>query len=106
MAAEGVDECGHLTQAGEIEEMSRVGRNRRVPGVVGGVEGDSAMAAVRQTHDDVRTRAVADADDGQLLSAERVVRMRDGHASRRELGKRGSALGICPRCPTAQPKPW
>jgi hypothetical protein len=96
LAAEGVDERGHLTQAGEIEEMPRVGRKRRTSGVVGGVEGDSGMAAVGQADDDVRALAVADADDRQLLTAERVMRMRDGHASRRGLGKRGSALGICP----------
>jgi hypothetical protein len=40
---------------------------------------------------------VADRDDGQLLSAERVMRMRDGHASRRGWGRQGSALGMCRR---------
>jgi hypothetical protein len=47
---------------------------------------------------------VADADDGQLLSAERVMGMRDDHESRRELGSRGSALGVCPPSATGLPR--
>jgi hypothetical protein len=33
-----------------------------------------------------------DADDGQLLSAEGMMGMRDGHESQSKLGGRGSAL--------------
>ncbi len=54
------------------------------------------MTAIGQADNDIRAGAVADTNDGQLLSAERVMGMRDGHESRRELGSRGSALGMCP----------
>jgi hypothetical protein len=93
LLAEAVNELGHQTQALEVEQMrSRRKGSREVGGVVRRAEGDGGMAAVRQTDDDVRTLTVADADDGQLLPAERMMRMRDGHASRRGLGRRGSAL--------------
>src|SRR5262245_25568095 len=68
---------------------------REVPGIVGRAEGDGGMAAIRQTHDDVRALAVADADDGQLLSTERMMGMGDRHESQRALGGRGTELGMC-----------
>ena len=71
-------------------------RTRRgVRGSIGNAERHGGMATVGQTDNDVGTLAVADTDDGQLLSGEWVMRMRDGHESRRELGRRGSALGMC-----------
>src|SRR5262249_5045034 len=79
---EAVDELGHLTQALEIEQMKRVRKGSRgAGGVVRRTERDSGMAAVGQTDDDGGGLAVADADDGQSLSAERMVGMRDGHES-------------------------
>jgi hypothetical protein len=98
LPAEFIDEPSQLTQPLEVEEMRSGGgrtRCRRVGGVVGRAERHGGMAAIGQPHDDVRALAVADTDDGQLLSAERVMGMRDGHASRRELGRGGSALGMC-----------
>jgi hypothetical protein len=93
MLAEAIDELGHLTQALEIEQMRRERKGSRgVGGVICRAEGDSGMAAVGQTDDDVGALAVADADDGESLSAERMVGMRNGHESRRVLGGRGSAL--------------
>jgi len=71
---------------------------------VGGAEGHGRMAAIGQADNDIRAGAVADADDGQLLSAERVMGMRDDHESRRELGSRGSALGVCPPSATGLPR--
>jgi hypothetical protein len=94
-SAEVVDELRQLTQALEIEQMRSVnGRkgSRGVDRVVRGTEGDGGMAAIGQTHDDVRAHAAADADNGQLLSAKGVMGMGDGHQSGRELGGRGSAL--------------
>jgi hypothetical protein len=82
----------------EVEEVgSNDGRSacRGVRGGVGRAERHGGMATVGQTDNDVRMLAVADTDDGQLLPAERVMGMRDGHESRRELGRRGSALGMC-----------
>ena len=95
MPAEVVDELCQLTQPLEIEEV-RSGDGRkgcpRVGGVVGGAERHSGMAAIGQTHDDIRAVTVADTDDRQLLSAEGMMGMRDGHESQSKLGGRGSAL--------------
>jgi hypothetical protein len=100
LPAELVDELSQLTQALEVEEVrSSDGRRgcQRVAGVVCRVQRHGGMAAIGQTDDDIRAAAVADTDHGQLLSAERMMGMRDGHESRRGLGRRGSALGMCPR---------
>ena len=89
LPTEFVDEQSQLTQTLEIEEV-RSGDGSKgcqgVCGIVGGAERYGGMAAIGQTHDDVRSFTVADRDDGQLLSVERVMGMRDGHESRRELG--------------------
>lgn len=100
LSAEIVDEQGHLTKALKIEQMRSANGRRGRRGddrIVRRVEGDGGMAAIGQTDDDVRALAAADADNGQLLSAERVMGMGNGHQSQRELGGRGSALGICRR---------
>jgi hypothetical protein len=89
LPAEFVDELGQLTQPLEVEEVGRGHRSqarRRVGSVVGRAAGHGGMAAIGQTHEDVRPLPVADTDDRQLLSVERVMGMRDGHESRRRLG--------------------
>jgi hypothetical protein len=89
LPAEFVEELSQLTQALEIEEVRSSDRRRgrqRVADVVRRVQGHGGMAAIGQTDDDIRAAAVADTDHGQLLSAERMMRMRDGHESRRGLG--------------------
>ena len=100
MPTEFVDEQSQLTQTLEIEEV-RSGDGSKgcqgVCGIVGGAERYGGMAAIGQTHDDVRALTVTDIDDRQLLSAEGVMGMRDRYASRRALGRGGSALGLCPR---------
>jgi hypothetical protein len=100
LPAEFVDELSKLTQALEIEEV-RSSNGRRagqgVAGVVRRVQRHGGMAAIGQTDDDIRAVAVADTDHGQLLATERMMGMRDGHASRRGLGREGSALGMCQR---------
>ena len=103
MPAEFVDALRQLTQPLEVEEVRSGGRIecQRVYGVVGGADRNGGMAAIGQTDDDIRPRAVADTDDGQLLSAEGMMRMRDRHASQRALGRRGSALAMCRRSQTA-----
>jgi hypothetical protein len=53
------------------------------------------MAAVGQADDDSGVRTAANTHDGQSLTAKRVIGMGDGYPSRRGLGKRGSALGVC-----------
>lgn len=82
-----IKELSHLTQALEIEEM-RSGRKgcRGSHSTVRRAEGDSSMAAIGQANDDVRVFPVTDADDGQLLSPEWMMGVRDRHESRRGLG--------------------
>jgi hypothetical protein len=98
LPAEFVEELSQLTQALEVEEVrssdSRRGR-QRVADVVRRVQRHGGVAAIGQTDDDIRAAAVADTDHGQLLSVERMMRMRDRHKSRRGLGREGSALGLC-----------
>lgn len=103
LPAEFVEELSQLTQALEVEEVrssDRRRRRQRVADVVRRVQRHGGMAAIGQTDDDIRAAAVADTDHGQLLSAERMMRMRDGHESRRGLGRGGSALGLCLRSST------
>ncbi len=94
--AEALDVLGHLTQSVEIKQVrGREGKKRGIRGRVSGAEGDGGVVAIRQTDDDIRALAAADANDGELLPAERMMGMRDRHASRRGLGRGGSALGMC-----------
>jgi uncharacterized protein (DUF111 family) len=96
LLAEFVEALGHLTEPVEIEEVGSGAGSRDCPRVGRAVaERHGGVAAIGQTHDDVRVLTVADADDGQALSAQRVMRVRDGHASRRELGRGGSVLVTC-----------
>ena len=86
LPAECVDEVGHLTQTLEVEQMRSRRKGSRGGGVVGGAEGDGSMAAIRQGDDNIRVLAVTDVDDGQLLSAEWVMGMGNGHESQRNVG--------------------
>jgi hypothetical protein len=93
--AQTIDELSDLTQTLKIEQMRSVNGRKGSGGaesVVRGAECDGGVAAIRQTHDDVRTLTAADADDRQLLSAKRMMGVRDGHASQRKWGRSGSAL--------------
>ena len=91
------NELGQLAQSLQIEQgRDRTGRGRDGGRAVRIPEGNRGMAAVRQANDDVRVSAVPNADDGQLLSAERMMGMGNRHRSRRRRGSKGSALGVCP----------
>ena len=95
MPAELVDALSQVTQPLEIEEVWSVAGSKGCQGVrpvVGGAERHGGMTTIGHAHDDVRMLTVADTDDRQLLPAEGVMGMRDGHASRRGLGREGSAL--------------
>src|SRR5437870_5006525 len=63
-----IDELSQLPQPLQVQEV-RSGDGtlgcQRVGGVVGRAERHGGMAAIGQTHDDVRARAVADTDDRQ-----------------------------------------
>ena len=98
LPAEFVEELSQLAQALEVEEVrsgDRRRRRQRVAGVVRRVQRHGGMAAIGQTDDDIRAATVTDTDHGQLLSAEWMMGMRDGHESRRGVGRGGSALGMC-----------
>jgi hypothetical protein len=87
LLTEALDELGHLTQSVEIQQMrGREGRKGRIRRSVRGTEGDGGMVAIRQPNDDIRSLAATDADDGELLPAERMMGMRDRHESGRGLG--------------------
>ena len=62
---------------------------------IGCIEGSGGMTAVGQSDNDIRVFTAADADDRQLLSAEWMMRMGNCYESRRGLGQRGGALGLC-----------
>lgn len=101
LLAEAFDELGYPTQSVEVEEVGGVVEGRGSRGiarrVVGRADSDGGMVAIGQPDDDVRVLTVPDTDHRQLLAPEGMMGMRDGHASQRGLGRRGSALGRCPR---------
>ena len=88
------DELCCLAEPLEGEQMQRArgdfqGRQR---GIVRAAHGDRSMRAIREPDDEIRISTAPDADDLDLLAAERVMGMGDGHASQRRLGIRGSVL--------------
>ncbi len=92
------EELSYSAQAVEVEKRgSGVGREerRRTSRIVGSVESNGSVAAVGQADDNSGLSTASDSHDGQSLPAERVMGMGDGDPSRRNLGKRGSALGVC-----------
>jgi len=100
LLAKALDELGDATQSVEVEQVGGVVGERGSRGiprlVVSGVDSDGGMVAIGQPNDDVRVLPVPDADHRQLLPSEGMVGMRDGYQSQRGLGRRGSALGMCP----------
>lgn len=83
------NELSHLAQSLEIKDRKTLGWSkswRVVLSLIRCAQGNGGMAAVGQAHDGVRVGAVANADHGQLLSAEGMMGMCDGHESQRELG--------------------
>jgi hypothetical protein len=83
------DELGSPAQALQIEQGR--GRGSWWPGsgrprVVGGAHRDGGVGVIGQADDEVGVAAAADADQSEPLTAERVMRMGDGHESQRRLG--------------------
>jgi hypothetical protein len=62
---------------------------------VGVAQSDGGMTAIGQPDNDVGALTMTDGDDRQWLSAKGVMGMGNGHESQRNLGRRGSALGLC-----------
>jgi hypothetical protein len=88
LARDAVEEQADLTEPLEIQEVIRPGRGLAFGrgGIVRAAHGDGGMVPVRESDDEIGVEPAADLDDLDLLSAERVMRMRDGDESRRRLG--------------------
>jgi hypothetical protein len=82
------DELEDLTKTREVEEVIRP-RGRIAAGwggIVGAAQGDGGMSPVRESDDEIRIKSATEPDDLDPLSAQRMMRMRDGDESRRQLG--------------------
>jgi hypothetical protein len=85
---EAVDELDDLAQAIEIQQV-RGGRWRIETwrgGIVGPAHRDGGMKTVGESDDEIWVGTSADADDLNLLAAQWMIRMGNGHQSRRALG--------------------
>ena len=89
-----LNEFSGLPQALEVQEVCRRRglRGRGWERVIRPAHGDGGMMTVRQTNNEIRIRSSPDANQFDLLAAERVVRMDDSYKSRRGLGRTGSVL--------------
>ena len=94
LARDAIEEQAGLTEPVEIEEVIRPWRSLAVErgGPVGAAHGDGGMVPVRESDDEIGIEPPADLDNLDLLSAERVMGMGNGHESRRGLRGRGSVL--------------
>ena len=63
------------------------------------------MLAVWETNNEIWINPPANADDLDLLSAERMIRTDYGYESRRGLGRTGSLLWVFQPCMTERCKP-
>jgi hypothetical protein len=58
----------------------RISRRARI---VGRTHGECSVGPIREPHDEVRISTLPDPDKGDMLTAERMMRMGDGHRFRR-----------------------
>jgi len=83
-----IEELEDLTEAIEIEEVSR--RRGRIrfgrSEIIGAAQRDGGMPPVRQSDDEIWINSPAETDDLDPLSAERMMGTGDGDESRRRLG--------------------
>jgi hypothetical protein len=88
LAREAIEEEADLTESVEVQEVLWPGRGLVLGkgGIVRAAHGDGGMVSVRESDDEVRIEPSAQLDNLDPLSAERVMRMDDGHESRRRLG--------------------
>jgi len=63
-------------------------------GIIGPTHGDGRMETIWQTSNQIRILTPPNADDLDLLAAERMAGMKDGNKSRRGLGRTGSVLWV------------
>jgi hypothetical protein len=81
--SDAIDEQEDLTEAVEVEEVSRrggIGLGRRE--IIGAAQGDGGMPPVRESDDEIRIDSPAEPGDLDPLSAERMMGMGDGDESR------------------------
>jgi hypothetical protein len=83
-----IAEPDDLAQAPKVEAVLGCRRGGVVGcgGVVGATQGEGGMAPVGEPDDEVRISSSAEANDRDPLAAEGVMRMGNGHESRRWLG--------------------
>ena len=92
LSSEAIEHLEDLTEALEIEEV--IGPSwqliLRRSEIIGVAHGHGGMPPVGETDNELRIRATPQADDLDLLAAERMMGMGDGDQSRGRLGRRGS----------------
>jgi hypothetical protein len=98
-SSDAIEHLEDLTEAVEIKEMIRprwplILRRSEIIRVA---QGDGGMPPVGESDDELGIHSTPQADDLNLLAAERMMGMGDGDQSRRWLGRRGSALWASPR---------
>ena len=93
LSSDAIEHLEDLTEALEIEEV--IGPSwqliLRRSEIIGVAQGEGGMPPVGESDDELRSRSPPQADDLDLLAAERMMGMGDGDRSRRRLGRRGSA---------------
>lgn len=97
-----VEEGDHLPESLEIEQRDGPSRRGGLRGgrIVGPAHRDGSVGAIGQADDEIRIGSPTDTDNVNVLAAERMMRMGDGHRFRRWLGKRGSVLWVCQQSKT------
>jgi hypothetical protein len=85
---ETIEQLDDPTQAVEVEHMlgCHCGQNLRRGMVVGAAQGDGDVTPVRGHDDKVRIAPSANSDDLDALAPKGVMRMGDGHKSRKGSG--------------------
>jgi hypothetical protein len=83
-----IEQLDDPTQTVEVEEVLGPGLRRQIRrgGVIGAAQGDGGVAAVREPDDEVGIIPAAKANDRDALTAQRMMRMRDGDESQRRWG--------------------
>jgi len=94
LSSDAIEHPEDLTEAMEVEEV--IGPSwqliLRRGEIIGVAQGDEGRPSVGESDHELRSRSTPQADDLDLLAAERMMGMGDGDQSRRRLGRRGSAL--------------
>ena len=102
------DELRGLVQPIKGEQMGRASDTleRGQGSVVGTTHGDGGMCTIGEADHEIWINATPDAKDLDTLTAERMMRMRDGYESQWRLELKGSVLCVFRPFGTARCKPW